>query len=101
MIISPLTNPHTSTAREVAGKLSLKHIYEIAVIKQQDPPLQCLSLKTICEQLIGIARTCGIQVVPGLVAAEYGQFLEERKAVIAQQIKELEEKKEARLLRTG
>jgi large subunit ribosomal protein L11 len=33
--------------------------------------------------------------------AEYAQFLEERKVTVAKQRKELDEKKEARMLRTG
>lgn len=32
---------------------------------------------------------------------EYGKFLEERKAIVEEQKKELQEKKEARMLRTA
>lgn len=87
--------------REVAGKITLKHLYEIAAIKIQDPPNALLSMQQMCDMLIGVARTCGIQVVRDLDAAEYGQFLEERKLVVEQQKKELEEKREAKMLRTG
>nr|CAG4648377.1 EOG090X0I63 [Moina brachiata]SVE93363.1 EOG090X0I63 [Moina brachiata] len=86
---------------EVAGKVTLKHVYEIAKIKQQDPPMQILSLETICKQILGIAQTCGIQVVHSLDAIEYGKFLQERKVIVEEQLKELQAKKEARMLRTG
>jgi len=40
-----------------------------------------------------------LQVVHDLDPKEYGAFLEERKQVVAQQLQELKEKKEARMLR--
>ncbi|PSN40596.1 39S ribosomal protein L11 [Blattella germanica] len=86
---------------EVTGKITLKHVYEIAKIKAEDPPLECVPLSVICKMVIGTARTCGIEVVKDLDADEYGQFLEERKSIVERQRKELEEKKEARMLRTG
>lgn len=86
---------------EVAGRITLKHIYEIAKIKAEDPPLECTSLEIICKMMIGTARSCGIEVVRHLDPVEYAQFLEDRKVIIAQQRKELDEKKEARMLRTG
>jgi large subunit ribosomal protein L11 len=86
---------------EVAGKITLKHIYEIAKIKSEDPPLECMPLETICKMMISTARSCGIEVVKHLDPVEYGQFLEERKIIIERQKRELEEKKEARMLRTG
>lgn len=89
------------TGNEVAGKITLKHVYEIAKIKSEDPPLECIPLEIICKMMIGTARSCGIEVVKHLDPIEYGQFLEERKIIIEEQRKELEEKKEARMLRTG
>nr|CAG4651466.1 EOG090X0I63 [Simocephalus serrulatus]SVE94607.1 EOG090X0I63 [Simocephalus serrulatus] len=87
--------------QEVAGKVTLKHVYEIAKIKQQDPPLRFLPLETICKQIIGIAHSCGIKVVPKLDAQEYAEFLKERKLVVDEELKDLQAKKEARMLRTG
>jgi large subunit ribosomal protein L11 len=52
-----------STGSEVAGKITLKHIYEIAKIKQEDPPMRFRSLEEICLGLIGTARSCGIEVI--------------------------------------
>lgn len=81
--------------------MTLKHIYEIAKIKQEDPGLDVKSLQEICRYIIGTAKSCGIAVVKELDAKEYGEFLTERAAVVAQQKKELQEKKEAKMLRTG
>jgi hypothetical protein len=39
------------------------------------------------------------QIVNNLDAKEYGEFLEERKKVVEQQLQELKEKKEAKMLR--
>lgn len=49
--------------KEVCGKITLKHLYEIALIKQQDPPLEWKPLQEICTMLLATARTCGIEVV--------------------------------------
>nr|SVE73927.1 EOG090X0I63 [Daphnia atkinsoni] len=86
---------------EVAGKVTLKHVYEIAKIKQQDPTQSFLSLETICKQIVSCARTCGIEVVPKLDAEEYRQFLDQRKQLVEEELKDLQAKKEARMLRTA
>lgn len=85
----------------MAGKVTLKHVYEIAKIKQQDRTMKILSLETICKQILGIARAAGIQVVHKLDAKEYGEFLAQRKLIVEEQLKELQAKKEAKMLRTG
>lgn len=89
------------TDKEVAGKITLKHVYEIAVIKQQDPTLMFHSLENICKMVLASARTCGIQVVPNLDPKEYGDFLAQRKVIVEEQLKELQAKKEAKMLRTA
>jgi large subunit ribosomal protein L11 len=48
----------------IVGKLSLKHIYEIAKLKQSDPAFQDSDLRQVCSRLIGTAQGMGIQVVP-------------------------------------
>ena len=55
----------------------------------------------MCEMLVGVARTCGIKILPELNVDEYKEFLEERKTVVDDQKKELLEKREAKMLRTG
>lgn len=87
--------------KEVAGKITLKHLYEIAAIKIQDPPNALLSMEQMCDMLIGVSKTCGIQIVRDLDPEEYGKFLEERRIVVEDQKKELLEKREAKMLRTG
>lgn len=49
--------------REIGGKITLKHVYEIATIKIKDPPNALLTLEQMCKSLLGTARTCGIEVV--------------------------------------
>ncbi|GMH45718.1 hypothetical protein BSKO_13681 [Bryopsis sp. KO-2023] len=46
---------------EVAGTVSLKHIYEIAKVKQADDPR--LSLESICKTIMAQCRSMGITVV--------------------------------------
>ncbi|XP_068236874.1 large ribosomal subunit protein uL11m [Palaemon carinicauda] len=87
------------TGKEVCGKITLKHVYEIAKIKAEDPPLQLTPLKQVCELVIGCARSIGIEVVRDLDPVEYGEFLESRKVIVEEQLRELQEKKEAKLLR--
>lgn len=72
------------TGHEVAGKLTLKHIYEIACIKAKDEPFRVrdTSVLNVCKSLIGTARSLGLQVVPFLSAEEYRVFLEEREVFI-------------------
>lgn len=89
-----------AVVQETAGKITLKHVYEIAKIKSADPPLENVELKDICDQVIKQCRTIGVEVVRNLDPEEYGKFLEERKAIVAVQIKELEEKKQAKMLRS-
>lgn len=55
----------------------------------------------MCVMMVGIARSCGIEIVKDLNAEEYGKFLDERKLVVEDQRRELQEAKEAKMLRTG
>lgn len=50
-------------AVSVAGRLSVKQVYEVAKVKHADPKLAHLSLEAICRSVIGTAKTMGIQVV--------------------------------------
>lgn len=87
--------------REVAGKITLKHLYEIAAIKIQDPCNALLTMEQMCNMLIGVARSCGIEVVRDLDPDDYAQFLVDRKEIETKQKAELQEKREAKMLRTG
>ncbi|XP_011301937.1 39S ribosomal protein L11, mitochondrial [Fopius arisanus] len=90
-----------NSGKEIAGKVTLRHLYEIAKIKSQDGPLTLLTMQQITQMLVGIARTIGIKVVRNLDADEYGEFLKEREVIVAEQKNALREAKEAKMLRTG
>lgn len=46
-----------------AGTVSLKHVYEIAKIKQSELRMSGLSLEGLCKSVIYQARSIGISVV--------------------------------------
>ncbi|KAI9679378.1 MAG: hypothetical protein M1817_005400 [Caeruleum heppii] len=50
--------------KESVGQVSLKHIYEIAKIKQSETRLSGLSLEGLCRSVIASARSMGVNVVP-------------------------------------
>eukprot|EP00250_Pteridium_aquilinum_P034547 c7738_g1_i1 orf=128-577(+) len=51
---------------QLVGQVTMKHVYEIAKIKQTDPLSQYLSLEAICKSVMGTARSMGIEVVEDL-----------------------------------
>ena len=89
------------TGHECAGKVTLRHIYEIAHIKSADPCFENIPMERICKSVIGAAHTLGIDVVRNLDAEEYGAFLEERRKIVEEQEAELQEAKAAKLLRVA
>lgn len=90
----------TMYGSEIAGKITLRNLYEIAQIKLQDPPNALLPHQQMCQMLVGVARSCGVQVVRNLDPEEYGKFLAERKIIVAQQKAALAEEREAKMLRS-
>mmetsp|Transcript_1446 Transcript_1446/g.2053 ORF Transcript_1446/g.2053 Transcript_1446/m.2053 type:complete len:85 (-) Transcript_1446:100-354(-) len=46
--------------KETVGEVSLKHIYEIAKVKQQD--MAHVSLENICSQIVEQAKNIGLKV---------------------------------------
>ncbi|KAK7340474.1 hypothetical protein VNO77_21178 [Canavalia gladiata] len=46
-----------------ASSLSIRHVYEIAKVKQSDPYLQNMPLESISKSIIGTANTMGIKIV--------------------------------------
>lgn len=50
--------------RKPVGEVSLKHVYDIAKIKQSELRLSGLSLKSLCKSVIAQAQSVGISVVP-------------------------------------
>lgn len=90
------------SGHEYAGKITLKHAYEIALMKSKDPINVGIPMEQLMKQIVGICRRMGIEVVKGPIdPAEYRKFLDERKATVEKQLAELEEKKAAKLLRTS
>lgn len=49
--------------REIAGTVTLKHVYEIAKIKRTDPRLNELSLQSVCSMIVGASKSMGVRVV--------------------------------------
>ena len=49
---------------DVAGEVSMKHIYEIAKIKQSELRLAGMSLEGLCKTVMAQARSIGIKVNP-------------------------------------
>ncbi|XP_023241382.1 39S ribosomal protein L11, mitochondrial-like [Centruroides sculpturatus] len=87
--------------KETIGKVTVKHVYEIAKIKSKDSIYDCVPLEKICKDVIRSAHTIGIQVVHHLDPKEYGEFLKEKQEFVAEQLREIEEKRQAKLLRTA
>jgi large subunit ribosomal protein L11 len=54
----------SNPGKETVGTVSLKHIYEIAKIKQTELRLSGLSLEGLCKSIIFQARSVGVEVVP-------------------------------------
>ncbi|XP_048370961.1 39S ribosomal protein L11, mitochondrial [Sphaerodactylus townsendi] len=82
----------TNPGHEVAGMVTLKHLYEIALVKSQDPSfvLNDSTLEEVIKSLLGTARSLGIKVVKELSAEEYGVFLKEREERLAAEAAERE-----------
>ncbi|XP_050407457.1 39S ribosomal protein L11, mitochondrial [Patella vulgata] len=87
------------TGHETAGKVTLKHVYEIAKIKSQDPTFENVPMELICQKIIGSAHSCGIEVVKNLTVEDYSQFIQDRQVILEQQKEELEELRQAKMLR--
>lgn len=46
------------------ASLTLKHIYEIALVKSKDENFRNVSLASVCKIIIGSARSMGIAITP-------------------------------------
>ncbi|KAM9301646.1 large ribosomal subunit protein uL11m [Gastrophryne carolinensis] len=74
----------SKTGHETSGMITLKHLYEIAVVKSKDEAfvLRDMPLIDIVKCLHGSARSLGIKIVRDLCPEDYGKFLEERQAAL-------------------
>lgn len=86
---------------EIAGKITLRHLYEIAMIKIKDPPNALLTPRQMVEMLVGVAKSCGVRIVRNLDAEDYANFLEGRKIIIAKNRAELQAVRDAKMLRAS
>ena len=50
--------------KETIGQVSLKHVYEIAKIKQSELRLSGLSLEALCKCVVAQSKSIGIEIVP-------------------------------------
>uniref|UniRef100_A0A8D0VDC1 Large ribosomal subunit protein uL11m n=1 Tax=Sus scrofa TaxID=9823 RepID=A0A8D0VDC1_PIG len=75
------------TGKEVAGLVTLKHVYEIARVKAQDDAfaLQDVPLSSVVRSIIGSARSLGVRVVKDLSSEELAAFQKERALFLAAQ----------------
>nr|XP_005903583.1 PREDICTED: 39S ribosomal protein L11, mitochondrial isoform X1 [Bos mutus] len=78
---------NTGKGHEVAGLVTLKHVYEIARVKAQDDAfaLQDVPLSSVVRSIIGSARSLGIRVVKDLSSEELAAFQKERALFLAAQ----------------
>jgi large subunit ribosomal protein L11 len=53
----------SNPGHETVGTISLKHVYEVAKIKQSEHRLSGLSLKGLCRAIIFQCKSMGINVV--------------------------------------
>lgn len=85
---------------EICGIITLKHVYEIAKFKLADENCMHLSLEQMCKNVIATAVRCGIKVVKeDLVEKEYAEFLAERKLIEEAQLKEISDKRSAKMMK--
>jgi len=87
-------------SNEIAGYVTVKHCYEIAKIKQKDVIYDCVDIKDVFKDVVKAAWSLGIKVVHRLDAKDYAEFLEKRKLQVKDQLQQLEEARQARMLRT-
>ncbi|OQR93227.1 50S ribosomal protein L11 [Achlya hypogyna] len=58
-----ITSGSDLTGQKEVGTVSLRHIYEIAKVKQQDELLDYIELESLCKSIIGSAKSMGLRVV--------------------------------------
>jgi len=87
---------------DVAGMLSVKHLYEIAVVKSRDKALYGMDLKDVCRMMVTNCRLMGIAVQKeDLDVNQLQSFLDSRRTIVADQLKAWADKKAAKMQRTA
>ena len=91
-----------NSGKDVAGFITLKHVYEIAKYKIDDINCAHYSLERMCINVLNVARQCGVKVVKGdLDPEELGEFLKARQEVVKKELAELVEKRQAKMMRAS
>jgi large subunit ribosomal protein L11 len=86
----------------VAGVISVKHVYEIAKYKLDDINCAHMNIKEMCIRVINAANRAGIKVVKhDLDPVELKEFLDERANIEKKELQELLEKKAAKMMRAS
>lgn len=88
------------TAKETAGIISLKHVYEIAKLKHEDPNPSLYPLEEMVRKVIGIAHGMGIKVRRSVSEEEIREFQQRRLVELEEQARALQEARQAKLQRT-
>ena len=82
------------------GRITLKHVYEIAKIKASDAVMHGVDMQTMCANVIAQCHTIGVKVVPRIDDLdEFAAFLQRSKERVAADVLAQEEAKAAKLLR--
>nr|XP_039333678.1 39S ribosomal protein L11, mitochondrial-like [Saimiri boliviensis boliviensis] len=73
------------TGKEMAGLVTLKHVYEIACIKAQDEAFapQDAPLSSVVQSIIRSAHSLGIRMVKDLSSEELAAFQKEQAIFLA------------------
>ena len=58
------TRGANNPGKQYVGTVSLKHVYEIAKIKQTELRLSGLSMEGLCKSVTAQAKSIGVRVVP-------------------------------------
>ncbi|OAF67458.1 39S ribosomal protein L11, mitochondrial [Intoshia linei] len=85
--------------KEIAGIITLKHVYEIAKIKSSDIIWKNKPLQSICTAIIATCHSMGIQIRKSISDEELMTFYQEREKVVAEQEAKVLAEKQAKLTR--
>ncbi|KRZ92769.1 putative 39S ribosomal protein L11, mitochondrial [Trichinella sp. T8] len=84
---------------DTAGMVTLKHVYEIAKVKQQEPVYLGVPLRQMCQTVMYYAQSCKIKVVRDIDPVEYHEFLKKREELVTKEMEELQSKRQAKIYR--
>jgi len=87
------------SGKQVAGIITLKHVYEIAKIKGTDHEFALLTEEEMCKKIILAAKPIGIKVVKDISVQEFAEHQIERAAEIEEEERALEEQRMSKMLR--